>query len=242
MKNVRVGLPLVAVLAASASAGTLGFLNTPTTVVDRAVWSGIGPDQTAFSNGQTVNSVLGNTVTIGLGTQPALGGITSVVCDPITPVNCSWASQPSGYHTNDTLLWLEGLDTNGNPVGTGPLTLSLLNAVGGLGLYIQTTAVGAFSATLNVFNGLTLLGSHSYSSDTSGDPLFVGAQDSVREINRIVVTVNTCGSFACDANDFSADTLQIFSNTPEPGTFALGTALLAAIGLRKRFGKGGNKR
>src|ERR1035438_7231772 len=126
---------------------------------------------------------------IGLGTSPALGGLTSVVCPAINAVNCSWGSQQSGYATGDTLIWLEGLDTNSNPVGTGPLTLTLLSSVFGEGGYIQATSQGQFSASLAVYNGASLLGSTSYTSDSGGDPLFLGVQDSTAEINKVVITV-----------------------------------------------------
>jgi hypothetical protein len=241
LKRVLVCLFLLGALAESSLAGTVTFLSSPATVVDSAHWSSIGPDLTPFSNNQTVNTVSSNVVTIGLGTQPSLGGITSVVCNP-SPVNCSWGDQPSGFSSGDTLLWLEGQDSNGNPVGTGPLTLTLLNPVGGLGLYFQTVAAGAFSATFNVYNGLVLLGTHNYNSNGSGDPLFVGAQDTTTEITKAVLTVNTCGSFDCDAHDFSADTLDIFrtsSNVPEPATFAFAaTVMTFGLGFRKRLGKG----
>jgi hypothetical protein len=69
----------------------------------------------------------------------------------------------------------------------------------------------------------------------------VGAQDTTTEITKAVITVNTCGSFACDVHDFSADTLDIFgtANVPEPGTFAFAATVMAlGLGFRKRLGKG----
>src|ERR1035437_3154457 len=166
---------------AGSAFGSISFLTSPNAVIDTVNWGNIGADGTLFSDGQTVTSGLGNVTTIGLGTQPELGGLTSVVCAAV-PVNCSWPEEPSGYNVGDTLLWLEGLDANQNPVGTGPLTLSLANAVYGLGAYIQSTSAGAFTATLALYNGASLLGSHSYSSDVVGDPLFLGAQDTTNEI------------------------------------------------------------
>ncbi|HZL56661.1 MAG TPA: hypothetical protein VFC21_06260 [Bryobacteraceae bacterium] len=227
---------LLLAIGGTATAGTLNFLNSPATAIDTVNWSSIGPDGTPFPDGQTVESGLNNLTTINLGTQPVLGGITSVVCAAVNPANCSWPAQPSGYNSGDTLIWLEGLDTNGNPVGTGPLTLSLQQSVGGLGLYIQSESAGAFSASLTAFNGASSLGTQSYTSDVAGDPLFLGVQDSVAEVSKVVVAVTACGGFACDPNDFSADTLQIYDTSPEPATFALGGALLAlGFSVRKRF-------
>jgi hypothetical protein len=241
MKNYGNGLLLICAFGAMAGpafAGNLTFLATPGTAVDSVDWSAIGGDGTLFSAGTTVDSVDSNLTTIDLGTQPTLGGLTSVVCPAVNPVDCSWGHQPSGYGDGDTLIWLEGLDSNSNPVGTGPLTLSLNNSVGGLGEYLQATSPGQFSVSLGIYNGASLLGSLSYTSDLAGDPLFVGVQDTAVEINKAVISVTACGSFNCDANDFSADSLQIYSaaaaGTPEPSTFALGGGLLA-IGLARRF-------
>jgi hypothetical protein len=234
---------LAAAFSTSTFAGILTFLNSPgSPVVSSVNWSLIGGDGTLFPNLQTVNGTPSNVATIGLGTSPALGGLTSVVCPAINPVNCSWGAQTSGYATGDTLIWLEGLDTNSNPVGTGPLTLTLVNSVFGEGGYIQATSSGQFSASLAVYNGVSLLGSQTYTSDSGGDPLFLGVQDSTAEINKVVVTVTQCGGFACDANDFSADTVSIYglaTATPEPVTLAPAGLLLAlGFAFRKRFERG----
>jgi hypothetical protein len=232
---------LFTAIALPAWCGSISFLNTPATAVDSVNWSSIGPDSTSFSNATQVTSMSGNAVTIGLGTQPDLGGLTSVVCPSINPANCSWDHQPAGYNDGDTLIWLEGLDSNSNPVGTGPLTLTFGTGVSGAGTYLQSVSTGPFSGSLSVYNGDTLLGSQTFTSDTSGDPLFFGAQDSVAgEINRAVLTVNSCGGFSCDPNDFSIDTLQIYAAAtaaPEPATFALCGGLLAlalVLGARSK--------
>jgi hypothetical protein len=240
MRRVWIGVLLSGAIAVPGSASIV-FLGAPGTGIDTVNWASIGGDGTLFSDGKTVNSALNNPVTIHLGTSPALGGLTSVVCPAINPVNCSWTHQPFGYATGDSLLWLEGLDANGNPVGTGPLTINL-NPVSGLGAYLQETYSGLFSASLAVYNGASLLGSHTYTSDSAGDPLFVGVGDTVSgEITKAVLTVTACGSFGCDVNDFSVDKLLIFAPIPEPGTFGLSGCLLAlGFALRKRFGRGKN--
>jgi hypothetical protein len=234
------GLALLFTALAGSAFGSLTFVTSPLVVIDTVNWGNIGGDGTLFSDGQTVTSGLGNVTTIGLGTQPGLGGLTSVVCAAVNPVNCSWPHQPEGYNDGDTLLWLEGLDANQSPVGTGPLTLTLANSVFGMGAYIQSTSIGAFSATLAVYNGVTLLGSQSYNSDGSGDPLFLGARDDLQDITKGVFTVTACGSFQCDPNDFSVDTLDIFA-APEPSTFVLsgiGMLLTIGFGVRKRMIRG----
>jgi len=237
MKRLLSHAALFTALAGSAF-GSVTFLSAPNSVLDTVNWGNIGGDGTLFSDGQTVTSGLGNVTTINLGTQPGLGGLTSVVCAP-SPSGCSWPNQPSGFSAGDTLIWLEGLDTNSNPVGTGPLTLTLANSVFGLGAYIQATSAGAFTATLALYNGGTLLGSQSYSSDGAGDPLFLGGADTIKDITKAVFTVTACGSFGCDVNDFAVDTVDILAATPEPATFGLsGMVLAVGFAVRKRLQRG----
>ena len=240
-------LLLLGALSGSVQAGTLTFLSSPIATVGTVNWNTIGGDQTLFSDGVQVTSTNGVVTTVNLGTQPTLGGLTSVVCTVSPSSNCSWGHQTSGYSDGDTLLWLEGLDINSNPVGTGPVTFSLGTAVGGLGAFMQSVSPGAFIATLSIYNSGGLVGAHTYNSNGGGDPLFVGVQDNLIEIKKAVLAVTSCGSFGCDINDFSVDTLQVYASsrstgsTPEPATFGLcGSVLVLGLMARKRFQKGGN--
>jgi hypothetical protein len=234
-------LAVVFTALAGSTFGNITFLSSPNSIADTVNWSSIGGDGTLFANGQTATSGSTGTVTIGLGTQPALGGLTSVVCAAV-PVSCSWPNQPSGFATDDTLIWLEGQDANQTVFGTGPLTLTWINSVFGLGAYLQATSSGAFSATLALYHGASLLAtSATYNSDVAGDPLFLGAQDTSKEITKAVFTVTACGGFACDVNDFAVDTLDIFGSAavPEPSTFALSGMLLAVgFAVRKHLARG----
>jgi hypothetical protein len=67
----------------------------------------------------------------------------------------------------------------------------------------------------------------------------MGALSDTQNINKIVLTLTACGSFGCDPNDFSMNTLQIYgaaSSVPEPSTFPLVSGGLLALGyvFRKR--------
>lgn len=242
MKNISSSILLAMAVASSGFAGG-PFLSSPGTAIDNVNWSSLGSDGTLFSSGVTDNSTLGNTTTVTLGTDATLGGLTSVVCVQTDPSNCSWGYQSSGYNPGDTLLWFEGLDSNSNAFGTGPVTFSFASNVAGVGEYIQATAAGAFDVTLTLYNGNTVIGSRAYASDGSGHPLFVGADLSSATISSITIAVTSCGSGPCDVNDFSANTLQLYgltSATPEPATFALAGTLLAWLAARKRFAKGNN--
>ena len=212
-----------------AFAGVITFLSSPGAPVDTVNWAQLGADGTAISPTFTATSASSVSVS---GTLGGADGLTSVVCPATT---CSWSPQLSGYSAGDTLIWAEDTTT----AGSGPISLSFA-AQFGIGAYLQATSSGAFTANLALFNGATLIGSQTYTSDTTGDPLFLGATDTSQEITRGVFSVTSCGSFACDPTDFSMDTLQIYggaaSAAPEPATFWLAGALLALslIGTRKQ--------
>jgi hypothetical protein len=134
---------------------------------------------------------------------------------------------------------------SGTQTGTGALTLALSIAVNGVGAYIQadtgsgpgTCTTCAFTVLLNVFNGGSSLGTHSYTSDAAGDAVFVGAINSplLANITSIVVSLTSCP--ACngsgDLHDFAADTLLVneplASVIPEPSMYLLMGSGLAAI-------------
>jgi hypothetical protein len=44
-------------------------------------------------------------------------------------------------------------------------------------------------------------------SDTAGDPIFIGIQDTVAEITSLVFVLTSCTGTGCDVNDFAVDTL-----------------------------------
>jgi hypothetical protein len=238
MQKFRSLALFVPLLAAPLFAGNITFVSTPGPLVDTIDWAGLGADPTLFADGATVNSALGNITTIGLQTQPDLGGVISVVCAELDPANCSWPNQPSGYTDGESLLWAEGTDTNNNRVGTGPVSLSFANGVNGVGAFLQSESAGEFTAFLSLYNGNTLLGtSQSFSSDLAGDPVYLGAlDDTAGDITKAVFSVTACGGFVCDANDFSLGTVEIYG-TPEPSTFLLGGLALGFL-ARIRFGKG----
>jgi hypothetical protein len=209
-------------------------LNTPQTAIDTVNWAQLGGDGTLLSQTFVATSGLG--LGISGAFNGATGGLTSVVCDPVTPVNCSWGPAATGYPIGSTVIWAEGTDFT----GTSPITISTSATRFGFGAYIQATSIGQFSATLQAFNGASSLGAaHTFTSDASGNPLFMGALSDTQNINKIVLTLTACGSFGCDPNDFSMNTLQIYgaaSSVPEPSTFPLVSGGLLALGyvFRKR--------
>ena len=218
------GMMLLGCLAMSPAFGAgLTFLSAPGTVIDTVNWVQLGPDGTLISQNFSATSTNSVAVTGLLGSTD--GGIIAVV-------GTSWGPPATGYSNGDSLIWAE--DTN--EAGAGPVTLSFA-AQGGVGAYLQSVSVGQFSASIDLYNGGSLLGSQTYLSDANGDPVFLGATSSLVNITKVVFSGVTCGSFACDPQDFSINTLQIFgktSATPEPSTFVLaGTFCLLGLMVRR---------
>jgi hypothetical protein len=215
------GIAFAAILGISpAFAAGVSFSTAPGTVTDSVDWSQLGADGTLLGQNFSAISVAG--VNVSGSFAGAGGGLTSVVCAAVTPTNCSWNPPSTGYNAGDTLIWAE--DTGFS--GTGPIDLSFAGQYGA-GAYIQTTSAGQFSGQLDVYNGNVLLGSQAYTSDANGDPLFMGASSDLPNITHEVFTVSACGSFGCDPNDFSMNTLDFA--TPEPSTFLLAGSLLALM-------------
>jgi len=117
----------------------------------------------------------------------------------------------------DTLVWTFD---NTNNIGTGPLTLEFGKAVLAGGAAIQADFNGAFTAKVEAFNGGTLIGTATAMSDSNGDSVFIGIQDTAAEITSLVFDLTGC-AMACDTGDFAVDKL-ISENPPAavPGPIA----------------------
>ena len=110
----------------------------------------------------------------------------------------------------------------------GPLTVSFGNNYNAVGAYFQPDFYGAFTVTLKVFNGNTLLGTLTESGNstvTPGTALYIGALDqSGPNITKVEFS---------DTTNFAVGTM--FLGVPEPGTLVLlGTGLLGLAGLAHR--------
>lgn len=188
---------------------------------DSVNWSQLGGDQTVIPQDFAATSVglLPVAGHLGKGT-----GLVSVVC-PAAP-SCSWAAQPSGFASGESLIW-----TNFN----GPLSLSFA-ALTGAGAYIQEDTPGTFTANIQAFDATnTSVGSFAVTSDAAGDPLFIGVTDTIPEISKVMFSLSACGGFGCDVNDFAVGTLYlktpVSAATPEPSALISSLLLVGLLWL-----------
>ena len=127
---------------------------------DQVAWSTttLGPD------GTSVNTLSG-TSTLGDTIGGSLVG-SGLVCDP----NNQGACNVYPFSDNNVNIWTQ--------LGGGPLTLTF-PAVSGVGTFLagDTNPGTPFSASLALYNGATLLGTVTETSDSIGDPIYLGATD-----------------------------------------------------------------
>ena len=228
-------------LACVPAFGTLTFVTSPGALSsnDSLLWSQLGGDSTPVSNNTLVHSVGAINVTASFGTSPNDG--------LVVVAGMSWTSG-FGITTGDSLLW--AFD-NATSVGTGPVTLALATPVIGIGAWVQAdtnTGPGvcttcAYTIQLQVFNGASLSGTNSFTSDSAGDPVFIGAiySPAASNITRITLSLTSCPSCngsSGDLGDFAVDRLLINAAgaaVPEPSSLLLvGTGLAGLIWIRKQ--------
>src|SRR5229473_1657408 len=166
---------------------------------DLVLWSQLGADAALLGSTFSATSLGGVTVA---GTLAGANSIISVVC-AASP--CSWTG--SSFSASDVLLWTSDSGSSGN----GPITLTFGAPVTGAGAMIQANAPGQFTAQIQAFNGATLLGSFTKTSDAAGDALYVGVQDQTGpNITKVVFSVTACAPVdSSGCTDFAIDTVNL---------------------------------
>ena len=174
---------------------------------DSVAWSQLGADATTLSSAFVATSAQGMGVTVGL---TEANSLTSVVC-PATP--CSWTG--TGFAGGDTLIWTSDTGNGGN----GPLTLTFAQGVSGAGAFIQADGPGPFTAQIQAYNGVTLLGSFTVASDSKGDATYIGVIDQTgSNITSVTFSLTSCAGIC---TDFAVDTVAIASGPSFPLTVSL---------------------
>jgi PEP-CTERM motif len=155
---------------------------------DSVNFSQLGSDGATIAQNTTVSTTGGRTV--GLGFAGSAGG---TVCDSSGgDCGAQYASDfGSGDQSAFSTFAVQSVDSSGSGTATGAITLTLphVSAVGTTVLsdtafqgYNEnsnnTPYYMPFTASLSVFNGSTLLGTVSATSDSSADPVYLGAVDS----------------------------------------------------------------
>jgi centrosomal CEP192-like protein/HYDIN/CFA65/VesB family protein len=166
---------------------------------DSVLWSQLGADATVLGTTVSVKSGTGVAVNVSFA---GVNSLASAVC--AASPTCSWSG--TGFAAGDRIIWTADAAAGGN----GPVSLSFGTSVSGAGALIQADEPGQFVAQIQAFNGSTLLGSFSVTSNASGDAVYVGILDKTGpNITSVTFSLTACGS--ADANcvfsDFGLDTV-----------------------------------
>jgi len=123
----------------------------------------------------------------------------------------------------------------GNPTGTLGLILPAFENIFGYGFAVFSTDTSSAVTTVTLFSGATNVGSMNFKGNL--DPVFTGGFAGILStipFNRVELTFGLSPAFAVDN--------VRFGTIPEPGSLVLsGTALLAAVLIRRRVGVGDHR-
>jgi hypothetical protein len=130
-------------------------------------------------------------------------------------------------------------DTNNPFAASSSFTMNFNTAVAGLGLQITSNFYGAFTASLEVFNGATSLGVFNVGGvmdgNEDGTAPFLGALSDAVNINKAVFTLTSNTGAGLGVNRLlTTDTPTNGRAVPEPATLSLMGIGAAAAFLRRR--------
>jgi hypothetical protein len=187
---------------------------------DSVLWSQLGGDATLL--GSSFSATSGGAISVA-GTLAGANGLVSVVC---AASQCSWNG--SGFLAADSVLWTSDAGNSGN----GPVTLVFGKSISGAGALIQANAPGQFTAQIQAFNGVTLLGTFTVISDSAGDAAYIGVLDQTgANVTKVVFSITACGALdTSGCTDFALDMLNLNSGaavaTVSTRSLSFGTQLV----------------
>lgn len=149
---------------------------------------------------------------------------------------CEYDGWYGNFTPGDALVWSRDVQTE---QGTGPITLTLSQAVAGIGAQFQTDFFGPFVAQLEVFSGTTSLGFFTAPGDSNfnadNSAVFLGIIDTAgATITSAVFSITTC---TFDCADFVINQVSLLQ-LPEPGTLGLFAVGVLLWGFRSYRGAG----
>ena len=166
---------------------------------DSVLWSQLGADATVLAASAKATSGTGVAVNVAFA---GANSLASAVC--AAAPTCSWSG--TGFAAGDRIIWTADAAAG----GTGPVSLSFGTSVSGAGALIQADEPGQFTAQIQAFNGSTLLGSFSVTSNATGDAVYLGILDQTgANITSVTFSLTACGSAdaSCVRSDFGLDTV-----------------------------------
>ena len=195
------GLVVLLSLATMAWSDTMTGLSSKTSQGsnDSVLWSQLGADATILAASVKATSGTGVAVNVNFAGSNSLA---SAVC--AASPTCSWSG--TGFAAGDRIIWTANAAAGGN----GPVTLAFGTSVSGAGALIQADEPGQFVGQIQAFNGSTLLGSFSVTSNASGDAVYVGILDQTGpNITSVTFSLTACGSgdANCVLSDLGLDTV-----------------------------------
>lgn len=130
-------------------------------------------------------------------------------------------------------------DTNNPFAGASAITVTFNTSVAGLGLQISSNFYGAFTASLQVFNGATSLGLFNVSGvmdgSENGNAPFLGALSDSSNITRAVFTLTSNTGAGFGVNRLLTTDTGAAPAVPEPATLSLvAIGALGAFAARRR--------